>query len=37
MPLWHGIVTAPSGQPFTSLAWGWAVARDRHTMVVISM
>jgi hypothetical protein len=32
MPLWHGILTAPAWQPFTSLAWGWAVARDRHTI-----
>jgi hypothetical protein len=32
MHLLHGIVTAPLGQPFTALAWGWAVARDRHTI-----
>jgi hypothetical protein len=32
MTLFQGIFTAPSWQTFTSLAWGWALARDRHTI-----
>lgn len=31
MPLWQGIFTAPSWPTVTSLACGWALARDRHT------
>jgi hypothetical protein len=32
MTLFHGIFTAPSWQTFTSLACGWALASDRHTI-----
>jgi hypothetical protein len=32
MTLLPGILTAPSWQTFTSLACGWALASDRHTM-----
>jgi hypothetical protein len=32
MLLLQGIFTAPSWHPFTSLACGWALAGDRHTM-----
>src|SRR5215475_10174000 len=30
MPLVPGLLTAPSWPTFTSLAGGWALARDRH-------
>lgn len=30
--LFHGLFTAPSWQTFTSLACGWALATDRHTI-----
>jgi len=30
--LWHGVLSAPSWQNFTSLASGWARARGRHTL-----
>ena len=32
MTLFQGILTAPSWHTFTSLACGWALASDRHTM-----
>jgi hypothetical protein len=32
MTLFQGIFTAPSWQTFTSLACGWALAGDRHTI-----
>ena len=32
MPLLHGLLTAPSWQTFPSLACGWALATDRHTI-----
>jgi Transposase DDE domain len=32
MTLFQGIFTAPSWQAFTSLACGWALATDRHTI-----
>ena len=32
MPLFQGLFTAPSWQTFTLLAWGWALATDRHTI-----
>ena len=32
MTLFQGLFTAPSWQTFTSLAWGWALATDRHTI-----
>jgi hypothetical protein len=32
MTLFQGIFTAPSWQTFTSLACGWALATDRHTI-----
>jgi hypothetical protein len=32
MTLLQGIFTAPAWHPFTSLACGWALASDRHTM-----
>jgi hypothetical protein len=32
MTLFQGIFTAPSWQTFTSLACGWALASDRHTI-----
>jgi hypothetical protein len=32
MTLFHGLFTAPSWQTFTSLACGWALATDRHTI-----
>jgi hypothetical protein len=32
MPLFPGFFTAPSWPTFTSLAWGWALATDRHTL-----
>jgi len=32
MTLFHGVFTAPSWQTFTSLACGWALATDRHTI-----
>jgi hypothetical protein len=31
-PLFQGLLTAPSWQPFPSLACGWALATDRHTI-----
>ena len=32
MTLLQGFFTAPSGQTFPSLACGWSVATDRHTL-----
>src|SRR5512134_1055787 len=32
MTLFQGIFTAPSGQTFTALACGWALAGERHTI-----
>jgi DDE superfamily endonuclease len=32
MTLFQGIFTVPSWQPFTSLACGWALAGERHTI-----
>jgi hypothetical protein len=32
MTLFQGIFTAPSWHTFTSLACGWALAGDRHTI-----
>jgi DDE superfamily endonuclease len=32
MTLFQGLFTAPSWQTVTSLAWGWALATDRHTI-----
>jgi hypothetical protein len=32
MPLFHRLFTAPSWHTFTSLACGWALATDRHTI-----
>jgi hypothetical protein len=32
MTLFHGLFTAPSWQTFTTLACGWALATDRHTI-----
>src|SRR6266436_5431603 len=32
MTLFQGIFTAPSWHTFTSLACGWALASDRHTI-----
>jgi len=32
MTLFQGLFTAPSWYTFTSLAWGWALATDRHTI-----
>jgi hypothetical protein len=32
MTLFQGLFTPPSWQTFTSLACGWALARDRHTI-----
>lgn len=32
MPLWQGVLSAPSWQKFTSLAYGWAIAAGRQTM-----
>jgi len=32
MTLFQGVFTAPSWQTFTSLACGWALATDRHTI-----
>jgi hypothetical protein len=32
MTLLHGILSAPSWHTFLSLACGWALARDRHTI-----
>ena len=32
MSLFQGLFTAPSWQTFTSLACGWALATDRHTI-----
>src|SRR6266704_4077948 len=32
MTLFQGLFTAPSWQTFTSLACGWALATDRHTI-----
>ena len=32
MTLLQGLFTAPSWQTFTSLACGWALASDRHTI-----
>ena len=32
MPLFQGLFTVPSWQTFPSLACGWALATDRHTI-----
>ncbi len=32
MALWHGVLSAPSWQNFTSLAYGWAIASGRQTI-----
>ena len=32
MPLWHGVLSAPSWHNFTSLASGWAIASGRQTI-----
>ena len=32
MTLWHGVLSAPSWYNFTSLAYGWALARGRQTI-----
>jgi DDE superfamily endonuclease len=32
MGLFHGLFTAPSWQSFSLLAYGWALATDRHTI-----
>jgi hypothetical protein len=32
MTLWHGVLSAPSWQNFTSLAYGWALAWGRQTI-----
>src|SRR3954451_5989820 len=32
MDLLQGLFTAPSWQTFGLLAWGWAMARERHTI-----
>src|SRR5713226_7939966 len=32
MTLWHGVLSAPSWQNFTSLAYGWALACGRQTI-----
>ena len=32
MTLFHSLFTAPSWETFTTLACGWALATDRHTI-----
>src|SRR5713101_9459109 len=32
MTLWHGVLSAPSWQNFTYLAYGWAIASGRQTI-----
>ena len=32
MPLWYGVLSAPSWHTFTSLAYGWALACGRQTI-----
>ena len=32
LTLWHGVLSAPSWQNFTSLASGWALACGRQTI-----
>ena len=32
MTVWHGVLSAPSWQTFTSLASGWALASGRQTI-----
>ena len=32
MTLWYGVLSAPSWQTFTSLAYGWALASGRQTI-----
>ena len=32
MTLWHGVLSAPSWQNFTYLAYGWALASGRQTI-----
>jgi len=32
MTLWHGVLSAPSWQNFTYLAYGWALAFGRQTI-----
>ena len=35
MTLWYGGLSAPSWQPLTSLASGWAIASGRQTLTTV--